>query len=364
MPVPAPVPFDEGVNEAWLELGLGEHAGGPGIDDPFPNLREPGRTGRPLRVDGHRSHRPQAVARVEVLPRVVEHDESPIADRGERFLEFFVKGVEPALERRRIGPVDARVLRVNARQGVGHRPNHHVRVHRVEPEVHVVLAQAVLVSVLLVHVGVFVLVVVHPFVLVVVLPFVVVVVLAGVLLVVVTFMVVVVVGMLLVVIAFVVVGVIVVPVVLPFVMLVLVPRASLAHAKQRDAFGARELEDICVHGEGLDRLGEERLEPFADPDHEIRVFEGVRIGGSKRPGVGRRSARDEKGGLPDPVHDPCEERVNRLDARHRDRCFGRGCYSRAPREGGPGEARENVAKACHGVLLRFRIRELRRTVAA
>ena len=308
-----------------------------------------------------------------------------VPDGGERFLELFVQGVKTALERSCIGPVDARVLRVQARQGVGHRPDHHFSVRGVHPEVQVEFAHAVLVAVFLVHVGVVVMVVVACLrvrVLVVV-ALVVVVLLAGVLFV--------------------------------FVPFVVVDGGDRrAPRLRRDPHGRRASRSACARrGRGLrGRRGRRGVRRRARRPHDRRGRHGrarpmprlraceegrcprpakargrrrssarASIGwtrndsspspiqttrsacsracaseGRKRPRMRRRSARDEQGRLPDPVHDPRKERVNRLDARDRGRPLGRGCYSRAPGEScSSGESRQDVANACHGEILRFRI---------
>ena len=126
---------------------------------------------------------------------------------------------------------------------------------------------------------------------------------------------------------------------------VLVPRAALAHAKEGDPLGPRQLEDIGVFGEGVDRLDKERLELVPDPDHEVRVLEGVRVRRSERPRMRRSAAPNEEGGLARSLHHPREQGVDRFDARHRGGGLGGGCYSRMRREGRGGNPRQEVARA-------------------
>ena len=83
----------------------------------------------------------------------MEHDESPVSDGGKGFLQLVVEGAKTGLQRGFVHPVDACPHRVQSHQGVGHGFDDHRRVDRVQPQVQVVFAFAVLVSVLTVHVG-------------------------------------------------------------------------------------------------------------------------------------------------------------------------------------------------------------------
>ena len=274
-----------------------------------------------VRVDGHGADRPEAVSGVEILPGVVEHDEPPVLHRSEGFRQLFVEGVEAGLEGGCILPVDALMLRVQPRQGVGHRPGHHRGVDRVQPQVHVVLAGVMLVTVLPVHVPVFVFLPVGlgaaaVVLVLVVLAFgmsVVVVLVLGVLVVVV---------LLLAAPAFA-VFVIVVSL-LAVVVVMLLPRAALPVAEEGDALRPGELEDVCVGGQRFEGLDEERFEALAHPHHDVRALQHPGLGRAHRPGVGRSSARHEKGRPAHPLHDPLDQGMDRRDAHDHGRRIGRG----------------------------------------
>ena len=87
----------------------------------------------------------------------------------------------------------------------------------------------------------------------------------------------------------------------------LVPRSALAEPEQGDVCGPRELEDVGVARECIERLDEKRLEVLAHPDHDVRVLESLGVGRTEREGMRRGSSPHQENRPPHSFHDPCEQ---------------------------------------------------------
>ena len=91
------------------------------------------------------------------------------------------------------------------------------------------------------------------------------------------------------------------------VVVMLVPRSALAKPVQRDALGPRELEDVGVSRERIERLDEKRLEVLAHPCHDVRVFECPGVGRTEREGMRRGASRHQEDRPSRSAHDPREQ---------------------------------------------------------
>ena len=94
---------------------------------------------------------------------------------------------------------------------------------------------------------------------------------------------------------------------LAMIVVMLVPRSALAEPVQHDALGPRELEDVGVARERIERLDEKRLEVLAHPYHDVRILECLGVGRTEREGMRRGASRHQEDRPSRSVHDPREQ---------------------------------------------------------
>jgi hypothetical protein len=127
--------LDQVVDQACVEVRLGEHAYRAQLVDLATQLGEALAARRHLRADRDRADHVEAVAALQVLVGVVEDDVGPACDRRQVAVELGGERLELGSQRRRIGLEDRRVGGVLGAQGLLDAIHHGDRVVRVEPRV-------------------------------------------------------------------------------------------------------------------------------------------------------------------------------------------------------------------------------------
>jgi hypothetical protein len=115
------------------------------------------------------------------------------------------------------------------------------------------------------------------------------------------------------------------------------PHAADARRQCGNAGCAVELDDFGSAGKRLERLDEEAFHAGAHPEHRPRGIERARIFGAQGIVVRRGRAVDDEHGRAHSRHDPGDQRIDRLDARHHGGRIGQGRLGEGPGQGGQGE---------------------------
>jgi hypothetical protein len=99
-------------------------------------------------------------------------------------------------------------------------------------------------------------------------------------------------------------------------MLVPLPHAAFASRKQGQAGRPPQLDDLGVACQRAQRLQEESLHRFADPEHHFGLLESTCFRRPEAVAVLGTGALDQQDRLPDGLHHAGHQRVHRLDAGH------------------------------------------------